>query len=820
MRTDGQTTEHLCAVLRQAVPPHSLVEVSDEVIDNLVAVLLSTVGKRALRLQIDELAQGARVTLQRWWTDRLDRHSRALGNELKEQMGAAMRPVIERLVATHKGEGQEASAATATGTLGVATTMLKSLAKDYNVPVQLLEALDDVSGLSVPEFSARFGNAPVDGVLSAVLGFAISATLNTKRYHDGRVRWDDGIDNLTCDTVKAGLTGILVSAMAGSLSVAPPVAIAAVVLAGPVIYAAVSGVVDHVYLRLLGGEAIVAARDAHLDYLQVADVIQRDLAPRLRQLNSVGPMVHALHALEQITVDAEARGKLRGAVRTTLAAITGAVAQGESVIRQGKEFEGYAFRCIGAWVGHSLRHNDEAKPLISISEIEHLSREVHRIYWRDYAIASGFKRITAEAVLEKLEQSQGIRAQGGPRVDALRAVVRHLCKLEANRPGPEEPILFSTDWEGTSGNKRKQENYSVFASDMLDLSFSLLTMEREKWPWDSELSSQRKLLPDTVVTVTQKVSKPRFDSSPDYSPREEKVANKHYVSGLGEGLLSGRIRLFRYSNQKLQSSYASFIAADASDEDPKVQCASIQASLRRFHPTFRADRDLLANLSHVENVSDVFAGRCDGVSLMTLQGVRVFCVGKYTATYKVASTDHETLGDTFYVPIEGYFRSLAEARSSFQTLSEHIKVVGVRPGALVLPKLLRDQLRKVDGKDLFLLQNQLLGRLAEGLIILDQLSNLSEARLAKLAGTGVFLSWWWTLSGRVRRELVEALADEQVKQAVRIELMEALLEVQRVHVLSHDFFRETIFAAHAKHKEELSLDATKSLSLALTGGAG
>ncbi|MEZ4323873.1 MAG: hypothetical protein R3B40_01580 [Polyangiales bacterium] len=83
----------------------------------------------------------------------------------------------------------------------------------------------------------------------------------------------------------------------------------------------------------------------------------------------------------------------------------------------------------------------------------------------------------------------------------------------------------------------------------------------------------------------------------------------------------------------------------------------------------------------------------------------------------------------------------------------------------------------------------------------------------------MFLSWWWSLSGRVRRELVEALRDGQVQQAIRIELMEALLEVQRVHVLSHEFFQETIFAAHAKHQEQLAQRAASGVSMALPGGA-
>jgi hypothetical protein len=814
----AQATDSLCRELRIVLPPQSLLDAPDEVIDQLIAALLSPAGKNALKLQIDDLAQSSRIRLQRWWPERLEKQSQALDPELTQQIGAAMRPIIERLSAAAASSTEGRDTTSSVTTLGMATAMLKNLAKDYNVPVQVIEALDNIQGLSATDLASRLGNVPVEGLLAATLGFAISATTNTAKYRDGRIRWDDAIDAVGTDTVKAGLTGVLVSALATSLALSGPAAIAVVILVAPLIYAAVSAVVDQVYLRLLGGHAIASARSAHLDYLQVADVIRRDLVPRLRQMNSVGALVDALH---RISVDSDDRVALRNVVRQELPRIANRSAESEALVRSGREFESYALESIGAWASHSFRAESGATSLVSLSEIAHLSAEVHRIYWMEYAVNSSFKRVSPESVCKAVEASQGIRGEDGARGQALRALVKHLASLEASRPSPADPIQFETKWEGMNGPKKKTEDYAVFASDVLDLAYCLYTLQGTAWTWESEIRSVLRLTKDSVRAVKRNPAGAPFGWAPEYNPREDRVVNKHYVNGLGEKLLAGRMRLFRYHNENVRSTYPSFIAADASDETPQEQCQRIQRSLRQFHPSFRADRDVLSNLTYVDDVAGSLADGHSGVTPLTLQGVRVYCIGKYTATYKVASTDEDRLGEAFLVPVEGYFRSLGEAKAAFRSVSEKIKLIGVRPGSLVLPDRLRKQLRDLRDheKDLFLLQNQLLGRLAEGLIILDEVSNLTEARLAKLAGTGVFLSWWWSLSGRVRRELVEALSDEQVQQAIRIELMEALLEVQRVHILSHEFFQETIFAAHAKHQEQLAQRAANGVSMALPGGA-
>lgn len=213
----------------------------------------------------------------------------------------------------------------------------------------------------------------------------------------------------------------------------------------------------------------------------------------------------------------------------------------------------------------------------------------------------------------------------------------------------------------------------------------------------------------------------------------------------------------------------------------------------------------------MSDVKSFLKNTSDDRTILHLHGLRVLCLEKYTATYQVEAINAEHIGDLHCLTVEGYFRTLDEATAAFRAATAHHKVMGVRPGPRILPDSLRRELREAKEKDLFLLQNQLLGRLAEGLIALDQASNLSEARLSKLAGVGVFVSWWWSLTGHLRRELVNALRDAQLQQAIRIELMDALLEVQRAHILGHDFFKETLFANHAKRVDEFERDQVRML---------
>jgi hypothetical protein len=128
----AQATDSLCRELRIVLPPQSLLDAPDEVIDQLIAALLSPAGKNALKLQIDDLAQSSRIRLQRWWPERLEKHSQALDPELTQQIGAAMRPIIERLSAAAASSTEGRDTTSSVSTLGMATAMLKNLAKDYN----------------------------------------------------------------------------------------------------------------------------------------------------------------------------------------------------------------------------------------------------------------------------------------------------------------------------------------------------------------------------------------------------------------------------------------------------------------------------------------------------------------------------------------------------------------------------------------------------------------------------------------------------------------------------------------------------------------
>jgi hypothetical protein len=71
----------------------------------------------------------------------------------------------------------------------------------------------------------------------------------------------------------------------------------------------------------------------------------------------------------------------------------------------------------------------------------------------------------------------------------------------------------------------------------------------------------------------------------------------------------------------------------------------------------------------------------------------------------------------------------------------------------------------------------------------------------------VVASWYWFMTGHTRGELLGVLHDERTEQALRLELMDTLLETYRVHVRSSDFFAESYdqaIAVRGQERRELS----------------
>ena len=93
------------------------------------------------------------------------------------------------------------------------------------------------------------------------------------------------------------------------------------------------------------------------------------------------------------------------------------------------------------------------------------------------------------------------------------------------------------------------------------------------------------------------------------------------------------------------------------------------------------------------------------------------------------------------------------------------------------------------------------------MIVMDQAANERELVIEQFAGSGVVASWYWFMSGRTRRELLQALRYERTEQALRLELMDTLLETYRVHIRASDLFAESydqVIAARGQERRELS----------------
>ena len=92
-----------------------------------------------------------------------------------------MQPMLDRLSSSGRPEAAKAEGTRTLAALGLAAEVLKNLAPEYNVPIQVIEALDDIKGLPLAHLEEKFGGAPTDGIVAALLAAAFSAALQTNR---------------------------------------------------------------------------------------------------------------------------------------------------------------------------------------------------------------------------------------------------------------------------------------------------------------------------------------------------------------------------------------------------------------------------------------------------------------------------------------------------------------------------------------------------------------------------------------------------------------------------------------------------------------
>ncbi len=766
-------------------------DLSDTVTDGVITALSSKEGKQALERLLNDAAAPKLMSLRRWTDQTLGADAPIELTHFKKQVAAALRPVADRFSSSPGSASTAAGGAVeGTGALAIAAGIVKKLAVEYGVPTQAVEILDNLKGLNLEQFTSKFGGTPRDGVIAAALSFAVSATKNTSRYNRGEIRWDDAIDSVIGDTVKGGLTGIILSAVAGSLGLAPPLAFAVTIVLAPVVYAIVSALMDQVYENLLGGRHIREARALHADYLAMSEVIQRELWPRLREMTQLGKLVDDLYQFQN---DPTRRDAIRVSVRATLTTLSTLARRSATALDRGTAYDERFYSFV-------LKHGDVFKKLtpevrqIGVRELIHVSRLVLEECRRYWLVDDGFKKIDETKVLAAVGQQADIVAGRSKRDESLICWIKACVALEKTRTSPDAPLVFFTTWaDGSVAKPKGEEEYRVLASDVAELVHLVSVMEEKAFPWPASALKKPHLFGLKAILLKDVVP------APHYAPLTEKIFNKFYVQDLHDALWAGRYRLFEYRYQRSDQAVPNYIAAMASDEPPIDQCRKIQSSLPQFDEHFAGKAaERLQDLRHVADVSTV--------DELTLYGRNVYVVDVYTATYKMESPKVD--GTFHYASHEGYFTSYDRAAARFAKAATQHTLMGVRPGPKILSDALRLRLRGAERNELYLLQNQLLGRLAEGLITEDQLSNQSEAQLARLAGAGVAVSFWWSLTGRARRELIQLLKKGLTLQALRGEMMEALLEVQRLHVKGHAFFADTIYAPVA----EIGLEAENSAS--------
>ncbi len=758
---------------------------SDSVIDALLDSLLSSAGRDLLKAFLNDA--DAKPTL-RFNPQLVKNFSERADSGLREQLEPLFKTLLEvsglSKADTTKGLGGSSTRST----LKEARELLVAMGVDRGVPPQLLEILDDV-GL----WPAEFLGAPLtDGLLAAVVGFVISALVNGDRYRRGHIRWDDAIDSMVFDAVKAGVTGLVVSAIAGGLASAATPAVGLVIgaLVAPLVYMVVSKVVDHVYMTFLGGDVILQARGLHRDYLEMAFFTQRELWTRLRRNYRIGVLVDRLDAICDQTTTGETRDQLRREARDAFKAFAIVVQPRPLAMQLADDYEGALWK----YLSETLKVSG-SKQLVSYNEIKYFERTVHEEYWSVYSAHSGFKKVKYDSVREGL--ASDLDALPPSKKGFLEKIVEHLYSLEEKRGMPDAPLRFWADWRDEVS--KAKEGFYIHASSLTELIYIVHVLQGvHSWPWGSSLSSR--LWPELSIYKSETVAIDTSATSDPDDPRDRyREFNKFYVKDLYGGIWSGKYRLFSYGNNKVGGQWPRYIAAPAIDMSPGEQCQRLRDSLHKYHPQFSRAPQFLSTMAPVD-IERASAASDDHQFMLACLGLRVYVVDIYTATFRgVNPGDMSEVVNTQ----EAYFASFEQAERAFSNLKSPSSLVAVRPGPQVIGDALLEAAKswKV-GEASFALQNELLGRLAEGLILLDQLAGKNELNLARLAGAGVLLSWWWSFTGRTRKELVDCLKNEIQRQALRAEIMGALLEVQRLHILSHPYFQETFYHPRALEDDE------------------
>lgn len=728
-----------------------------------VDFLLSEPGRDLIEAQLHACSLGGTPTVQAWATE-LTNAPGGQDELAREKFANLLEAIVGRPDVVDMGDEEVDVQAVAKAIAKVAAGWA---AKGGGVP-QWLEAIDDAFGIE---------NLVADGAVAALVTLALSSAMNSRRYHLGDIRWDDALDSVAGDVIKATITGVIVSAAVGGISsVAGPAGLVAVVPIALVVYAAVSAICDSIYERLLGGREIVAARRMHGEYVELSQHIRDELYPRVERARALGSLVEFLG-------DA-ASGQLTDDLVDEAARLFDSLASRERLLAWTPRAEEVD------WLQQVLAKEKLRTPWAP-AEVERIAGDVHRIYWRIEPHLPRVK-IPVESIAAHLDWPD----EPDDRRKDRRRLVEFLVGMERRRPGADGALTFEIKTRhSTEHNKTLPTR--LRATDVVELARFVQTAVRA--PWGPNLAK-----PEKISVRTAKVKKPRpideklrkllsnakgtsaqnWKSAEDeviadydswHRPLEYDIANPLYRAGFMREVMAGGWRLFRMNISRGPTPKFGYVAIPIGGDE-----AVMRRSLAEDHPFFRDQGRALATLEEVE-WSEQVAG--DG-GVFVAMGWRCAPMELYTATYRFQDED----GGIRQLSQEGYFTSLYEAYCGFAVKLDRHHLIGVRPGGLVLSDPLRQRLAAAGREEFWSLQQALIDRISQGMFLLDELANHEERRLALLAGGGVLISAWWFLSTRSRRELLGVLHNARVRQTLRYELMEALLELQRVHSLSHGLF--------------------------------
>ena len=781
MRTSTKERE-MATLLEQAFPVDGTQQWQQDVLVEVVEYLLSDQGRELLLRQLEYQPAGEMVSVRSWSNYVEAQQQEQLGKELGEKL----RPILETLFPEQVSPSEDTRDAVETVTRVMA--MLGVLKQRGNIPAQLVELLDNAGFLA---------EAPVQGGIAAGVALIISSGIQTSRYYAGAVRWDDAIDTAVGDTIKAGITGVIVSAAVGSLVASGVGAPAAYAMGIPLaigVYAAVSATCDAIYDHMLGGVQIMEARQLHVDYVDMARYIRDHYYPKMKAMAQTGDLVRVLGDIQRGEGNRE---KLVDRAVRSLALI-------------GARY--HVVKPAGELVGPAVEETLEAlakkvglKSAVAPQDVHKLAAIIHDEYWARKD-ANPKRRVNHSNLVEDLAQVRSF-ANPNDKVN-FQKLAEYLIDLEASRESRDEPICFRI----THGGRGIPAH--VHASDVEELQYFLTRLASQDWSGVTKpvglqvkrIASVDSVGPHMLVEKlldnkggklpTREALTPVYDGW--LQPLEGKVLNPLFRKGLFAELVTGQQRLFKLNMAPGQpGAVTAYVciprAAYASEADQLDDRLRLAESLRLYHPCPWLTDGVLQTLTEVE-IAEI-EGEPDGIFVP--MGYRLLPLDLYTATFRHQEQDHVV----HYVSYEGYFNSMAEAWVGFTERLGRAPV-GVRPGGRLLTKGIRRRLAEAKPEDAWALQNALLSRLCTGMIVLDQAANGRQLVIAQFAGSGVVASWYWFMSGRTRKELLRALGDERTAQALRLELMDTLLETYRVHIRSSDLFADSLDQAVAARGQE------------------